>query len=92
MVQSMDFVLYANRNQADKERIYDALSSEAVREIVVDRHKLTFDPATQFVTVERASEDVPFACKIIKCRLPYAALSRLLDGDWSDLTGLEWLY
>ena len=91
MLQSLDFVLRANQNPADKKRIIEALSSETASEIIVNRHKLSFDPDTRYVTVDKASENVPFACKIVKCKMPYDVLKKLLNGNSDDLTGIEWL-
>ena len=91
MVQTLEFVTWAQRHPTDMQRILDSLSSENHCEIVVDRHRLFFDPEIQYVTVERASDDVPWACKITKCRLPYKLLKKLLDGIYDDLSGLEWL-
>lgn len=91
MVQSLDFVLHAKRDPDEMKNITKALSSSSACSIIVDRHKLTFDPERRFVTVDRASEDDPSACKIIKCRMPYTVLARLLEGNWDDLSGFEWL-
>ncbi len=91
MIQSLDFVLWVQKHPNDKEKIMEAFSSEEHSEIVVDRHRLSFDPMARSVTVDRASEDVMFACKIIKCRMPYGLLQKVPDGDWDDLTGLEYL-
>ncbi len=91
MVQSLDFAIWTQKHPYDKKRILDALSSGEPSEIIIDRHKLSFDPGMNAVTIDRASEEVPFACKIIKCRMPYGLLSRILEGNWDDMTGLEFL-
>lgn len=91
MVQTLEFVRWAQRHPSDMQRILDSLSNESCCEIVVDRHRLFFDPKIQFVTVDKASDDVPWACKITKCRLPYGLLKKLLNGIYDDLSGLEWL-
>lgn len=91
MVHSLDFVLYANRNPLEKAKLTEALSKEVSSVLVVDRHILLFDPKSSYVTVDRVSEDIPFANKNLKCRIPYCVLQKLLDDDWSDLTGLELL-
>ena len=91
MVQSLDFILIANRNSADKKRITDALMNKDNTEIFIGKFKMKFDPESRYVTVDKASEDVPFATKIVKCRIPYDVIYRLLDGNYNDLTGIEWL-
>ena len=91
MVQTLDFVRWAERHPSDKKMILDALSAKEASQIVIDRFKLDFDPASRYVIVDKVSDDVPFAVKIAKCRLPYDVLYRLLDGNYDDLTGLEWL-
>lgn len=74
-----------------QKKIINALAAEEQSEIIVDRHRLFFDPVMDTVTVDRAAEDVPFAYKIIKCRMPYGLLKKMLDGDWDDLMGLQYL-
>jgi len=91
MIQSLDWVLYANRKPKEKDKIIEAISSRTPCDIIVDRHRLSFDPASKYVVIDKASEEVPGASKIIKCRLPYSVLLRLLDDKWYDLTGIEWV-
>lgn len=91
MVQTFDFVLYANRNPSAKRSILEAIASQKETELIVDRQKLTFIPNSQYVIVDKVSADVPFADKIVKCKLPYMALLQMLNGNWDNLEGLEWL-
>ena len=51
---------------------------------------MKFDPNTQTVTITRASEDVPFAAKIIGCRMKYSMMKRLLNGDYDNISESEW--
>ena len=91
MVQSLDFIFCAWSNKTEADRIEKCLASGENCEIIVDRHRLSFDAETQTVTVRRASEDVPFAEKIWACRMPYPVMRKLLDHDLYDLTGFEYL-
>ena len=89
MDQTLHCILLARRDKAEFKRIIVCLSKESPCEIIVDRHRLQFDPSSRMVAIRRASEDVPFACKIIGCRVPYETLRRLLDGDFSNMEGYE---
>ncbi|MBR4749161.1 MAG: hypothetical protein IK083_06295 [Abditibacteriota bacterium] len=92
MVQTLDCIFFcAWKNKAESGRIEKCLASGESCEIIVDRHRLSFDAETQMVTIQRASEDVPFACKIWPCRMPYAVLERLLKHDLDHMEGFEWL-
>ena len=91
MQQSLEFILWADRHPEDKKRIMEALSSLGEIEIVVDRHRLSFNPSSRIVMVDKASKDVPWACKIAKCKMTYELLTRLLNGERSDLDGFEWI-
>ncbi len=92
MVQTLDFIfLCAWRDKTEAERIEKCLAAKEPCEMIVWRERLSFDPASQTVTVERASREVPFAEKIIPCRMPYSVMRKLLDHDLDDLTGVEWL-
>lgn len=91
MVQSLDFIIWADNRPQEKEKIKRALASEAECEIVVDRHRVKFDPVSRMVLVDKASDDVPFAWKIAKCRMQYDLLSRLVDGQRDDMEGFEYL-
>lgn len=91
MVKTLDFLSYTNQDLSVKRSIADAMASQMESELIIDIYRLTFHPNTQYVVVDKASADVPFATKIVKCKLPYATLSKLLDGQWGGLTGIEWL-
>ena len=88
--QTLDCILHAQRQPDEKEAILDCIESDINREIVIDRHRMKFDPNTQTVTITRASEDVPFAAKIIGCRMKYSMMKRLLNGDYDNISETEW--
>ena len=91
MDQTLDCIMLARRKDAERKKIEDCLSDDSTREIIVDRHRLEFNKDSRYVTITRASESVPFACKIGGCRMPYELLQRLLQGDFENMEGLEWL-
>ncbi len=70
MDQTLDCIIYARRNDVERKRIEECLSCGGYREITVDRHQLNFSVDTRCVTITRASDDVPFACKIDGCSMP----------------------
>ena len=91
MVQSLYFYYVAKNFPEEKQRILDALLSEEPVEIVVERFRMSFDPVAQYVIVDKASPDVDFAAKIIKCRMPYRVMRDILTlKDW-DMTGFEYI-
>ena len=81
--------MLAWRNEAERKRIESCLTEKGECEIVVDRHRLKFNGESRCVTITRASDDVPFANKIVGCRMPYETLTRLLDGDFDNMEGFE---
>ena len=91
MDQTLDCILLARRKENERKKIEQCLSSETGCETIVDRHRLTFEPQSQIVTIKKASNDVLFSVKILGCRMPYKLLKRLLDGDYSKMDGFEWL-
>ncbi len=88
MVQSLDFIRYVRSKPDELRKVEAALICDTSTELIIDRHKLTFDPESETVVVERKS---PEYIKIIACRIPYNVLKRLLENDWEDMTGFEWL-
>lgn len=91
MDQTLDCIVLARHRETERNKILSCLSSKTDCETIVDRHRLTFEPQSQMVTIKRASNDVPFAVKIMGCRMPYDLLKRLLDGDFSNMEGYEFL-
>ena len=91
MDQTLDCILLARRKDTERKKIEECLSDDSNREIIVDRHRLEFNKDSHYVTITRASENVPFACKIGGCRMPYELLERLLQGDFENMEGFEWL-
>ena len=91
MVQTLDFLLNVWKLESERSRLLACLSCDHECETVIDRHRLSFDPQNQTVTVQRVSDDVPFAWKIPGCRMPYDLLRRLMVKDFEDMTGFEWL-
>ena len=91
MDQTLDCIICAWRNEAERKKIEECLAGSGSREIIVDRHRLAFNGDTRYVTITRASESVPFACKIGGCRMPYEVLERLLDGNIDKMEGFEYL-
>lgn len=91
MNQTLDCIMLARRKETERKRIEECLKDKCYCEIVVDRHRLEFDVDSRYVTITRASENVPFACKITGCRMPYEVLVRLLDGNVDNMEGFEWL-
>ena len=92
MDQTLFCIMLAQNNQTERQKIEACLSANRDQEIIVDRHRLTFHTDSRCVTITRASEDVPFAWKIGGCRMPYALLERLLNGDFDNMEGFEWFY
>lgn len=91
MDQTLECIMLARRKAAERKKIEGCLSDGSNHEIIVDRHRLEFNRDSHYVTITRASEDVPFACKIGGCRMPYELLERLLNGDFENMEGFEWL-
>ena len=91
MIQTFDFIPYINRRPKDKQRIMDAICGTDESEVVIDRYRIILSPEEQYVTIKRASESVPFAEKIISCRLSYDDFKNLLEGSFDEMTKVEWL-
>ncbi len=91
MDQTLDFIWEVQREPSLQARVLACMDADTGCTITIDRHKLTFDPTARAVTVRRASDTVPFACKIGRCRIPYPLLRRMLAGNWEDMTGFQWL-
>lgn len=91
MDQTLYCIMIAQDNPGENKKISECLQSGIQCEIIIDRHRLCFDPQKQIVTITRASDDVPFACKIGGCRMPYNTLRRFLDKDYSSYEGFEWI-
>ena len=91
MIQSFDFVLLVQNNPQDKEKVLSALLSRTPTEMIIGKTKLSFDPERRFVTVEQASADDGSACKIVKCKIPYDLLNKMLSGDYEDVTGIAFI-
>ena len=91
MDQTLECIVFASHKEAERKRIEECLADKGNREIIVDRHRLVFDKESRYVTITRASDDVPFAWKIGGCRMPYEVLVRLLDGNLDNMDGFEWL-
>lgn len=92
MDQTLACIMLARNNQTERQRIEACLSANCDREIIVDRHRLTFHSSSQCVTITRASEEVSFAWKIGGCRMSYMLLAQLLNGDFENMESIEWLY
>lgn len=92
MIQSLDFIYWIDKHPEDRARILDAISNEEISEIVVDRYRMAFDPSTRYVTVDKASENVPFAGKIIKCRMSFDLMQQMVSGTEWDMSSFEYLY
>ena len=91
MDQTLSCIMLARHNKTERIRIEECLADKGSCEIIVDRHRLEFNGDSRYVTITRASDDVPFACKIGGCRMPYEVLARLLDGNFDNMEGFEWL-
>lgn len=91
MDQTLDCIMLARRKKVERKRIEECLANKGNCEIIVARHRLRFNGKSQYVTITRASEDDPFACKIRGCRMPYEVLLRLLGGTFDNMEGFEWL-
>ena len=91
MDQTLSCIMLARRNKTERMRIEECLADKGSCEIIVDRHRLEFNGDSRYVTITRASDDVPFACKIGGCRMPYEVLARLLDGNFDNMEGFAWL-
>ena len=91
MDQTMMCIMHAQSRPNEKKKILDCVAADAKCEIIIDRHRMSFDPESQTVTITRASDNVPFACKINGCRMKYNMLERTLEGDYSNVSEFEWL-
>lgn len=91
MDQTLDCIWKAQQEPELKEKILSCVKAGKICTIIVDRHKLIFDSEAHMVTITKMSDTVPFARKIVGCRIPYPVLQRVLIGDWSDMTGMQWL-
>lgn len=94
MDQSLDLIMRARRNKEIYHQLSKGIYSKTNEMMIIDRFKVTFDSSEKIVTITRASDDVPFACKIGGCRMPYELLQRLIDDDLDEdnpLEGFEWL-
>ncbi|MBR0343019.1 MAG: hypothetical protein IJH64_12395 [Oscillospiraceae bacterium] len=94
MDQSLDLILRARRNKETYHQLSKGISSKTNEVMIIDRFKVAFDSSEKIVTITRASDDVPFACKIGGCRMPYELLQRMIDDDLDEdnpLEGFEWL-
>ena len=94
MDQSLDLILRARRNKETYHQLSKGISSKKNEVMIIDRFKVSFDSSERIVTITRASDDVPFACKIGGCRMPYELLQRMIDDDLDEdnpLEGFEWL-
>ncbi|MBQ9008692.1 MAG: hypothetical protein IJ088_05100 [Clostridia bacterium] len=92
MGQTLECIMVARGRETECKKIEACLEDEGDHEIIVDRYRLQFDGYTKTITITRASDDVPFACKIGSCRMPYALMERLLNGIIDNMEGFEWLY
>jgi len=89
--QTLDCIVLAYHRETERNKILNCLSSKTNCETIVDRHRLIFEPQSKIVTIKRASNEVPFAVKILGCCMPYDLLKRLLNGDFSNMEGYEFL-
>ena len=85
--QALDCIMLAKRRETERKRIEECLADKGNHEITVDRHRLEFNGDSRYVTITRASEDDPFACKTCGCRMTYEVLVRLLDGNFDNMEG-----
>ena len=82
MDQTLEFFYITRRNKKVKNMVEKALNENSSDEMIIDRYKLSFDPDKQEVSITRASYNVPWACKIGGCRMPYSTMIKLLNNDF----------
>ena len=91
MVNSLDFVLKANRDPKVMRELKAALSEGKDVEQIIGEYRLSFDVASRQVTIVDAAGYTCSKSRIVPCKIPYHLLKRVLGGDYSDLSGLEWI-
>ena len=91
MTHTFMCISYASEHPEELKKVMNSLSMPIPNEIIVDRFKMSFDPQSQTVTIDKAAPDVEFYWKINPCRMPYATLKKLLNKEYGDMEGFEWL-
>ena len=94
MIASYDWIRYAeNHPKSDfTAQIKSVIQDRKTCELSYgDTHKLLFDGSSQCVVIMSAP-DSPLRYKIIPLRMTYTCLSKMLNGDWGNITGEEIQY
>lgn len=88
MVQSFDWIRNATHDDGLKNQIIDRMGMENNELILYDKFKISFHNDNNYLIVDRVSDE--FA-KVLKVRIPYDVLLRMLEGNWDDCTGIEYI-
>ena len=91
MDQTIDCIRIARQNPEEMKIVMDSLSKDCPSEIIVDRFRLGFNPQSDIVTITRVSDGVPGASKINGFRVSYRTMRKLLNWDFEDMEGFEWV-
>lgn len=92
MTQTFDFIAFnKDFEKKYKKKFEEYMDYQWEGDIIVDRHRISFFPEGQYVIIDAASENVFMACKILRTKVPYDVLRRLINRDYSSFEGIEYL-
>ena len=91
MVITFNIISRAVTNRRLRKTIRDAIKSETDEEIIEPPHKMHFDHIKKQCVISKVSGSDIGADELLTALIPYEVLEKMLDGDWSDLTGIKYI-
>ena len=88
MVQSFDWIRDAVNDIELKRQILECMKGDNKELRLYDKYVIMFHNDETFLTVDRISDEF---VKVVKVRIPYDVLKKMMDGNWEDCTGIQYL-
>lgn len=81
LLYTLDFLIYAQKDEELKKSILEALESEIDTEVCTKIHRLTFVAEEQYVHIEPLSKAFTFAYKILPSKIAYSAVKKVIKSN-----------
>ena len=88
MIQTFDCILQALRDKNLYNKFVSYMERDGTNVLMCSHCLMRFDSSSDILTIEPA---LPDSAKIIPAKVPYNVLRRMIDGNWNDLNGIEYL-